>query len=65
MNCLKFATSYAVRPEITGLVEIHNTNANIDDHQEKLVHDMEYLRKASLWMDCTILSQSVGDVVKR
>jgi FlaA1/EpsC-like NDP-sugar epimerase/lipopolysaccharide/colanic/teichoic acid biosynthesis glycosyltransferase len=56
---------HAVRPGITGLAQIHNPNATIDDHQEKLVHDMEYLRKASLWMDLSILWQSVGVVVKR
>jgi lipopolysaccharide/colanic/teichoic acid biosynthesis glycosyltransferase len=56
---------HAVRPGITGLAQIHNPNATIDDHQEKLVHDMEYLRKASLWMDLTILWQSLGIIVKR
>jgi FlaA1/EpsC-like NDP-sugar epimerase/lipopolysaccharide/colanic/teichoic acid biosynthesis glycosyltransferase len=56
---------HAVRPGITGLAQIHNPNATIDDHQEKLVHDMEYLRKASLWMDLSILWRSVGIVVKR
>ena len=56
---------HAVRPGITGLAQIHNPNATIDDHQEKLVHDMEYLRKASLWMDLTILWQSLGIIAKR
>ena len=56
---------HAVRPGITGLAQIHNPNATIDDHQEKLVHDMEYLRKASLWMDLSILWQSVGIILKK
>lgn len=56
---------HAVRPGITGLAQIHNPNATIDDHQEKLVHDMEYLRKASLYMDLRILWQSLGIIVKR
>ena len=56
---------HAVRPGITGVAQIHNPNATIDDHQEKLVHDMEYLRKASLWMDLSILWQSVGVIVKK
>ena len=56
---------HAVRPGITGLAQIHNPNATIDDHQEKLVHDMEYLRKASLWMDLSILWKSLGIIAKR
>ena len=56
---------HAVRPGITGLAQVHNPNATIDDHQEKLVHDMEYLRKASLWMDLSILWQSVGIILKK
>jgi putative colanic acid biosynthesis UDP-glucose lipid carrier transferase len=54
-----------VRPGITGLAQIHNPNATIDDHQEKLVHDMEYLRKASLWMDIKILWSSLRIVFQR
>jgi lipopolysaccharide/colanic/teichoic acid biosynthesis glycosyltransferase len=56
---------HAVRPGITGVAQIHNPNATIDDHQEKLIHDMEYLRKASLWMDLSILWQSVGIILKK
>ncbi len=56
---------HAVRPGITGLAQIHNPNATIDDHQEKLVHDMEYLRKASLWMDIKILWSSLRIVFQR
>jgi lipopolysaccharide/colanic/teichoic acid biosynthesis glycosyltransferase len=56
---------HAVRPGITGLAQVHNPNATIDDHQEKLVHDMEYLRKASLWMDIKILWSSLRIVFQR
>jgi lipopolysaccharide/colanic/teichoic acid biosynthesis glycosyltransferase len=56
---------HAVKPGITGLAQIHNPNATIDDHQEKLVHDLAYIQTASLWGDIQILWRSVGVVLKK
>ena len=56
---------HAVRPGITGLAQIHNPNATIDDHQEKLVDDLEYMRTATLWMDIRILWRSLGIILKK
>jgi lipopolysaccharide/colanic/teichoic acid biosynthesis glycosyltransferase len=44
---------------------VHNPNATIDDHQEKLVHDLAYIQTASLWGDIQVLWRSVGVVLKK
>ncbi len=56
---------HAVKPGITGLAQVHNPNATIDDHQEKLVYDLAYIQTASLWGDIQILWRSVGVVLKK
>jgi FlaA1/EpsC-like NDP-sugar epimerase/lipopolysaccharide/colanic/teichoic acid biosynthesis glycosyltransferase len=56
---------HAVKPGITGLAQIHNPDATIDDHQEKLVHDLEYIQTASLWLDIQILWKSLAVVLKK
>jgi lipopolysaccharide/colanic/teichoic acid biosynthesis glycosyltransferase len=56
---------HAVKPGITGLAQVHNPNATIDDHQEKLVHDLAYIQTASLWGDIQILWRSVGVILKK
>jgi len=56
---------HAVKPGITGLAQIHNPNATIDDHQEKLVDDLEYMRTATLWLDIKILWRSLGIILKK
>ena len=50
---------HAVRPGITGLAQINNPDATLDDHQEKLIHDLVYIQTASLWLDIKILWKSV------
>jgi lipopolysaccharide/colanic/teichoic acid biosynthesis glycosyltransferase len=50
---------HAVRPGITGLAQIHNPDATLDDHQEKLIHDLAYIQTASLWLDIQILWKSL------
>ena len=56
---------HAVRPGITGLAQVHNPNATIDDHQEKLVHDLAYMRTAGLRLDLRILWRSLRIVFQR
>jgi putative colanic acid biosynthesis UDP-glucose lipid carrier transferase len=53
-----------VRPGITGLAQIHNPDATLDDHQEKLIHDLAYIQTASLWLDIQILWKSLVVVLK-
>lgn len=55
---------HAVRPGITGLAQIHNPDATLDDHQEKLIHDLAYIQTASLWLDIQILWKSLAVVLK-
>ncbi len=55
---------HAIKPGITGLAQIYNPNATIDDHQEKLVHDLEYIRTATLWLDIQTLWKSLRVVLK-
>lgn len=42
-------------PGITGMAQLNNPNATPDDNLDKLKHDLEYIQKASLWMDIKIL----------
>ena len=56
---------HAVRPGITGLAQVRNPNATIDDHQEKLVHDLAYMRTAGLRLDLRILWRSLGIILKK
>ena len=56
---------HAVRPGVTGLAQVHNPNATIDDHQEKLVHDLASMRTAGLWLDIKILWSSLRIVFQR
>ena len=54
-----FNARHAVKPGITGLAQIKNPNATIDDYQEKLVYDLEYMATATLWLDIKILCKSL------
>lgn len=56
---------HAVKPGITGLAQIHNPNATIDDHQEKLVHDLAYMRTTTFWGDIQVLWRSLGVILKK
>jgi FlaA1/EpsC-like NDP-sugar epimerase/lipopolysaccharide/colanic/teichoic acid biosynthesis glycosyltransferase len=60
-----FDARHAVKPGITGLAQVHNPNATIDDHQEKLVYDLAYIQTASLWGDIQILWRSAGVILKK
>ena len=56
---------HAVKPGITGLAQINNPNATIEDHQEKLIFDLEYVQKASLLLDLKILWRSLVVVLTK
>ena len=61
----KYDARHAVRPGITGLAQINNPNATIEDHQEKLIFDIEYTQKASLRLDLHILWRSLVVVLTK
>ena len=46
---------HGVLPGITGLAQVNNPDATPNDNAEKLSFDLEYIDKASLWMDLKIL----------
>ena len=60
-----YDTRHAVKPGITGLAQLKNPNATMDDYQEKLVHDLEYIQTASLWLDIQILCKSFFVILRR
>lgn len=47
-----------VRPGIAGLAQLNNPNATPNDNLEKLTFDLDYVRKATLFTDLKILTQS-------
>ena len=55
---------YLIRPGITGLAQLKDPDATPDHSLEKLPHDLEYIKKASFWMDIRILVQSLFSVLK-
>lgn len=50
---------HGVLPGITGLAQVNNPDATPNDNAEKLSFDLEYIDKASLWMDLKILWKTV------
>lgn len=46
---------HGVLPGITGLAQVTNPDATPNDNAEKLSFDLEYIDKASFWMDLKIL----------
>jgi lipopolysaccharide/colanic/teichoic acid biosynthesis glycosyltransferase len=46
------------RPGIAGLAQLNNPNALPTDNLEKLVFDLDYIRRASVWLDLKILFRS-------
>lgn len=54
----KYKQRQVVRPGITGLAQLDNPNASPNENLEKLTFDLEYVEKATLWLDLRILIQS-------
>lgn len=46
------------RPGIAGLAQLNNPNALPADNLEKLVFDLDYVRRANVWLDLQILFRS-------
>jgi lipopolysaccharide/colanic/teichoic acid biosynthesis glycosyltransferase len=59
-----FADRQVCKPGITGLAQLENPDATPEHSMEKLPHDLNYIQKASLWMDIKILFQSFFSVWK-
>jgi lipopolysaccharide/colanic/teichoic acid biosynthesis glycosyltransferase len=57
---------HAVRPGITGLAQIRGLRGEIKDAQQAIARvdaDLEYIRKASLWLDLKILALTIPSVI--
>jgi sugar transferase EpsL len=52
-----------VKPGLTGLAQIHERAEQT--HEDKIELDLEYVQRASLWLDCRILLATVGRVLRR
>ncbi len=50
-----YAARHEMLPGITGLAQVANPDATPDDNASKLQHDLEYLERASLALDVSIL----------
>lgn len=58
-----FRHRLAVKPGLTGMAQV---SGGYDlKPEEKIVHDMAYIRKQSLWLDVKILLKTVGIVLLR
>lgn len=53
-----YANRALVRPGIAGLAQLDNPLASPNQNLEKLIFDLDYIQKASLWMDISILAKT-------
>lgn len=58
-----FSKRCDVKPGLTGWAQVHLPNATPKENGEKLVYDLEYVRKASLGMDLRILLRTIRAVI--
>ena len=59
---------YKVKPGITGLAQVsgsHGETKNLDEMKERVLFDIEYLRKKSLWLDFIILLKTLKIVFNK
>ncbi|MDZ4755835.1 MAG: sugar transferase [Phycisphaerae bacterium] len=55
----------SVRPGMTGLWQVERTREPGRDFQEWIRYDLEYVSKASLWLDLTICVKTIANIVGR
>ena len=59
-----YAERHKILPGITGLAQLDDPNAVLDDFEEKLYHDLKYIRTASFYLDLYILFRSFVVVMR-
>ena len=59
-----YAERHKILPGITGLAQLDDPNAVLDDFEEKLYHDLKYIRTASFYLDLYILFSSFVVVLR-
>lgn len=55
----------SVPPGITGLWQVQRTRASGNDFQEWIRYDLEYVERASLWLDLWIIWRTVARMLRR
>lgn len=55
-----YVDRYLVLPGITGLAQVDDPNAVLDDFEEKLYHDIKYIETATVYLDLYLLYKSVS-----
>jgi len=54
----------SVRPGVTGLWQVSRTRAAGTDFQEWIRYDIEYVERASLWLDVVIIGRTIGMILR-
>lgn len=61
-----FSQRQVVKPGITGWAQVHSAYAaSVDETVEKLQYDLYYIKNLSLWLDVTILAETVKTVIRQ
>ncbi|BAV64970.1 undecaprenyl-phosphate glucose phosphotransferase [Sphingobium cloacae] len=58
----RYSVRHKIKPGITGLAQINGWRGEtetLDKMEQRVVHDIEYLRRWSLWLDLKILARTV------
>ncbi|MEC3947380.1 undecaprenyl-phosphate glucose phosphotransferase [Sphingobium sp. HWE2-09] len=58
----RYAVRHKIKPGITGLAQVSGWRGETDTHdkmEQRVVHDIDYLRRWSLWLDLQILARTV------
>lgn len=55
-SCPEFALRHLIRPGLTGPAQVHGHYGS--SPEEKLVYDLDYIRRASLWWDIRLILRS-------
>ncbi|MFY9352029.1 undecaprenyl-phosphate glucose phosphotransferase [Sphingobium sp.] len=58
----RYAVRHKIKPGITGLAQVsgwRGETETLDKMQQRVAHDIDYLRRWSLWLDLTILARTL------
>jgi len=56
-----FEKRLAIRPGLTGLAQVYNRS---DDAESKLQHDLQYMKRMNMWLDCRLILLSVFNTLR-
>lgn len=61
-----YANRHQMKPGVTGLAQVNGHRGEMkgpQDIEDRVKHDLEYIRNWSLWLDIKVLFQTIGAVV--